>query len=85
MQVCRALLEPVRVQDTVVNMVFNGGAELLLITKGHARQEQNRLESAGTNWNWLEPARCSPYTSRLAASGLLTSVWDSSWTLTSPH
>lgn len=55
------------------------------ITKGHAQQEQKRLESAGTNWNWLEPAGYSSYASRLVVSGLLTSLWDSTWTLTFPQ
>lgn len=51
-------------QDTVVNMVHNGGAGPLLCHKGPRPTRAERLESAGTNWNWLEPAGHSPYTFR---------------------
>lgn len=60
MQVCRALLQPVSVQDTIVDVVCNGGAGPLLCHKG---PYPTRAEEAGTSWNQLEPAGYSPYTS----------------------
>lgn len=53
MQVCRALLQPVSVQDTVVKLGCNGGAGPLFYHKG---PHSTRAEQPGISWNQLELA-----------------------------
>lgn len=53
MQVCRALLQPVNMQDTVVKVSCNGGAGPLLYHEGPC---PTRAEQAGISWNQLELA-----------------------------